>query len=162
MTDKIESIPPGQEGLIPHLVFDDCTSALAFYKKAFDAVEVCRLLAPDGKRIMHAAMTINGHFFYMADDYPEYCGGKESTPKALGGTPVTIHRYVEDVDSAFLKAVDAGAEAKMPPADMFWGDRYGVLIDPFGHTWSLSTRIHQPTPEQMNEAMKAMFANNQG
>lgn len=150
-------IPPGREGLIPHLVCTPCAEAIEFYKKAFGAEEVGRMPAPDGKRIMHAAILIGGSPLFLVDDFPEYCEGKAQSPTALGGTPVTIHRYVEDVDAAIQRAADAGASVKMPAADMFWGDRYGVITDPFGHCWSLATHISDPTPEEMNKAMEAAF-----
>jgi PhnB protein len=151
-------IPPGRDGLIPHLVCDPCADAIEFYKKAFGAEEVGRVPAPDGRRLMHAALLIDGRPLFLVDDFPEYCGGKSETPKALGGTPVTIHRYVADCDAAIERAAKAGATVKMPAADMFWGDRYGVVVDPFGHSWSLATHISDPTPEEMTQAMQAAFA----
>ncbi len=128
-------------GLIPHLVVDGAAQAIEFYKKAFGAVEQLRMPEENGKRLMHAQMTIDGYVFMLADDFPEYHGGKQHSPKALGATPVTLHRYVPDVDAAFKKAIDAGGTAVMPPADMFWGDRYGQVKDPFGHVWSLATPL---------------------
>lgn len=155
MTTKI---PFGCDGLIPHLVCSPCADAIKFYQKAFDAAEICRMPAPDGKRIMHAQISIGGRPVFLADDFPEYCDGKARSPKALGGTPVTIHRYVEDCDAAIQRALDAGATAKMPPMDMFWGDRYGVVTDPFGHSWSLATHISDPTPEEMAKAAQECFS----
>jgi PhnB protein len=151
-------IPAGSEGLIPHLVCDPCADAIEFYKKAFGAEEVCRMPAPDGGRIMHAEIRIGGRPLFLADDFPEYCDGKSSSPKALGGTPVTIHQYVEDCDAAIRRAADAGATVVMPAEDMFWGDRYGVVLDPFGHKWSLATHVSDLTPEEMAEAARAAFA----
>lgn len=155
MTDPI---PGGHEGLIPHLVCSPAADAIEFYKKAFDAEEMGRFPAPDGKRIMHAAIRIGGAMVFLVDDFPEFCGGKSSTPTELGGTPVTIHRFVEDCDAAIAKAERAGATVKMPAADMFWGDRYGVVVDPFGHNWSLATHKHDPTPEEMTKAMEEAFS----
>jgi uncharacterized glyoxalase superfamily protein PhnB len=155
-------IPAGSEGLIPHLVCDGCAAAIEFYKKAFGAEETRRMPAPDGKRIMHAEIRISGRPVFLADDFPEYCGGTKSSPQALGGTPVTIHRYVEDCDAAIQRAQQAGASVKMPPMDMFWGDRYGVVTDPFGHVWSLATHKSDPTPEEMAKAAEAAFAQPQG
>lgn len=151
-------IPPGREGLIPHLVCSPCADAIEFYKRAFGAEEVSRAPAPDGQRLMHAEVRLGGRPVFLVDDFPEYCAGKSETPKALGGTPVTIHRYVEDVDAAIKQAEQAGGTVKMPAADMFWGDRYGVVVDPFGHQWSLATHISDPTPEEMAQAMQAAFA----
>ena len=151
-------IPPGREGLIPHLVCVPCADAIEFYKKAFGAEEGCRMLAPDGKRIMHAQIQIGSKVLFLVDDFPEYCGGKSSSPKALGGSPVTIHQYVQDCDAAIRRAEKAGAGIKMPAQDMFWGDRYGVVEDPFGHTWSFATHQKDLTPDQIQKASEAAFA----
>src|SRR5438270_10232796 len=104
-----QPIPPGMENLIPHLVCDPCSEAIEFYKKAFGAEEVHRMPAPDGRRIMHAAIRIGNSFVFLVDDFPEFCGGKASSPKALKGTPVSIHHYVEYCDAAIKRALDAGA-----------------------------------------------------
>ena len=151
-------IPPGREALIPHLVCSPCAEAIEFYKKAFGAEEVSRAPAPDGQRLMHAEITIGGRIVFLVDDFPEYCGGKSGTAQALGGSPVTIHRYVTDCDAAIKRAEQAGATVKMPPQDMFWGDRYGVVVDPFGHNWSLATHIRDLTPEEMMKGMQEAFA----
>ena len=129
---------PGQM-LAPHLVVDDASKAIDFYTKAFGAVELSRHAAQDGKRLMHASLRINGAIVMLNDDFPEMCGGKSMTPKALGGSPVTIHLQVPEVDALWKQAVAAGATIQMPLADQFWGDRYGILVDPFGHSWSLGT-----------------------
>ena len=150
-------IPPGHEGLIPHLVVSNASDAIEFYKKAFGAEEICRMPSPDGGKLMHAEIMIGGHPVYLADDYPEMCGGKSRTPQALGASPVTIHQYVNDCDAAIKRAVEAGASLSMPATDMFWGDRYGKVTDPFGHEWSVATHIADPTPEEMAEAAKSMF-----
>ncbi|QDU97262.1 VOC family protein [Lignipirellula cremea] len=151
-------IPAGREGLIPHLACSNAAEAIDFYKKAFGAEELGRLPAPDGQRLMHAEIKIGGCTVFLADDFPEYCDGESQHPLALGGTPVTIHRYVEDVDAAVKQAIDAGATMKMPPADMFWGDRYGVVTDPFGHCWSLATHQRDLTPEEITTEMNAAFS----
>ena len=151
-------IPAGQEGLIPHLCCSPCSEAIEFYKKAFGAEEVCRIPAPDGKRIMHAAVLIDGRPLFLVDDFPEYCGGKSETATTLGGSPVTIHRYVTDCDAAIQRAVDAGATAAMPAQDMFWGDRYGLVVDPYGHKWSLATHQKDLTSEEMRKNIEAAFA----
>lgn len=152
MSNSVEPIPSGQENLIPHLVCDPCDAAIEFYKKAFGAEELSRMPSPDG-RIMHAALRIGTSTLFLADDFPEYCGGTSQSPKSLKGTPVTIHRYVKDVDAAMKQAQDAGATVLMPATDMFWGDRYGVITDPCGHKWSLATHVKDLTPEQMMEGM---------
>jgi PhnB protein len=152
------AIPTEHEGLIPHLVCDPCSDVIEFYKKAFGAKEISRISAPDGKRIMHAEIQIGGKSVFLVDDFPEFCGGKASSPKALGGTPVTIHRYVENCDAAIQRAADVGATVTMPAADMFWGDRYGVVTDPFGHSWSVATHLRDLTPEQIAAGMNEAFA----
>ncbi len=153
-----QPIPRGQENLIPHLVCDSCSEAIEFYKKAFGAEEVSRLPAPDGRRIMHASIRIGGSFVFLNDDFPEYCDGKSQSPKGLSGTPVTMHHYVENCDTAIKRAEDAGAKVQMPPRDMFWGDRYGVVVDPYGHKWSFATHIKDVTPAESQAAMKEMFS----
>jgi len=153
-----QPIPAGHENLIPHLVCDPCAEALEFYKKAFGAEEIHRMPSPDGRRIMHAAMRIGKNIVFLNDDFPEYCGGKSQSPKGLKGTPVALHRYVENCDAAIKRAQDAGATVVMSPADMFWGDRYGVLLDPFGHKWTFATHIKDLTPAEMDAGMKATMA----
>lgn len=151
-------IPPGEEGLIPHLVVDHAAEAIEFYKNAFGAEEISRSPSPDGQKIMHAEVKISGRPVYLCDDFPEMCGGQSRTPKALGNTPVTIHQYVKDCDAAVKQAEQAGATVAMPPADMFWGDRYGVVQDPYGHMWAFATHIKDVTPEEMEQAAAAAFS----
>jgi len=150
-------IPSGHDGIIPHLVVNRCTEAIEFYKKAFDAEEICRMPAPDGERLMHAEIMIDGRPVYLCDDFPEYCAGTSRNPSALGGSPITITRYVADCDAAIKKAEQAGATVTMPAADMFWGDRYGTLADPYGHVWAFCTHLKDMTPEEMADAAKAAF-----
>ena len=158
MSNSNQPIPPGHEGLIPHLVCTPCTEALEFYKKALGADELHRIPSPDGKRLMHAAMRVGNSMLFLVDDFPEYCGGKSGTATALQGTPVTIHRYVPDCDAAIKRAEDAGAKVMMPPMDMFWGDRYGVVVDPYGHKWSFATHQRDLTPAEMEAGMKEAFS----
>lgn len=143
-------LPEGMHGVTPHLVCAGAAEALEFYKKAFDAVETVRLPGPGGK-LMHAALIIAGSTVMFTDEMPE-CGAM--SPKTLKGTPVTIHLYVPDADAFYARAVAAGAKAVMPPADMFWGDRYGVLEDPWGHSWSVATHRHDLTPAEIEAAFK--------
>jgi PhnB protein len=158
MSKAVQPVPPGHENLIPHLVCSPCTEAIDFYKKAFGAEEVRRSMAPDGKRVMHASIRIGKSFVFLVDDFPEFCGGKASTPIALKGTPVTIHHYVENCDAAIKRAADAGATVTMPATDMFWGDRYGQVADPFGHKWSFATHQKEMTTAEMEAAMKVAFS----
>ena len=154
MSKSTQPIPPGHENLIPHLVCDPCSEAIEFYKKAFGAEEIQRMPAADGRKIMHAAIRIGNSFVFLVDDFPEFCGGKSQSPKALKGTPVTLHHYVRNCDAAIKRAQEAGATVMMPAQDMFWGDRYGVITDPYGHNWSFATHIKDVTPDEMRAAMK--------
>jgi PhnB protein len=144
-----------QPAIMPHLVVDDAAAAIDFYVKAFGATEQGRVPAPDG-RLLNAAVAINGSTVMLNDDFPETCGGVSMTPKALGGSPVTIHLVVTDVDTQFQRAVDAGATVVMPVDDMFWGDRYGVLRDPFGHQWSMGQPVREVSAEELREAVAQM------
>lgn len=131
-----------EPALSPHLVVDDAASAIDFYVKAFDAVELGRVPGPDGK-LIHAALRINGFTVMLNDDVPQMCGGKSMTPTSLGGTPVTIHLTVTDVDAKFQRALNAGATVVTALEDQLWGDRYGVVADPFGHHWSLGQPVRE-------------------
>lgn len=142
-----------QPAVSPHLVVGDGAAAIDFYVKAFSAVELGRVPGPDGK-LVHAALQINGSTVLLNDDFPEMSGGKSMTPTSLGGTPVTIHLTVTDVDSKFQQAVDAGATVVSPLEDQFWGDRYGVVCDPFGHHWSLGQPVREVSMEEIQAAMK--------
>lgn len=158
-----QPIPEGQEGLIPHLVCDPCSEAIEFYKKAFGAEELGRVEQPGTGKIMHAAMRIDGRVLFLVDDFPEFCSdGKSNSPKALGGTPVTIHRYVKDCDAAVKQAERAGATVQAPPEDMFWGDRYAVIVDPFGHNWSLGTHIREVSQDELDAVMAEMASQQPG
>lgn len=143
---------PFMHSVSPHLVCAGAAKAIDFYKAAFGATENVRLPMPDG-RLMHACLTINGSSVMLVDEFPEMCS---QGPSALKGTPVTIHLMVDDVDALTAKAVAAGAKVIMPVADMFWGDRYGVIEDPFGHRWSIATPQRAMSVEDIQAALKAM------
>jgi uncharacterized glyoxalase superfamily protein PhnB len=149
-----ENLPPGMSGVAPHLVCDGAAAAIEFYKKAFDAEEVVRLPGPDG-RLMHASVRINGAMVMLVDEFPDM---KSLGPKKLKGTPVVLHLSVADVDGVIAQAFDAGARVVMPAQDMFWGDRYGQVEDPFGHLWSIATPIKQLSHDQILEASKTAGA----
>ncbi len=155
---KPQPIPPGHEHIIPHLVCSPCLEAIDFYQRAFGAVEIHHLCEPGGKRVMHAALQVGTSLLFLNDDFPEACGGKSQTPAALQGTPVTLHHYVVDCDAAIERAVKAGATVLMPASDMFWGDRYGVVVDPFGHRWSFATHQRDLSPQQLQAAMNEACA----
>jgi PhnB protein len=146
-------IPEGFHSLTPHLVIKGASEAIEFYKRAFGAEEICRMPSPgpDGNlRIMHAGLRIGDSRLFLADEFPEWGSSGPS-----GVSPVTIHLYVADADAAFDRAVEAGAEVSMPLMDAFWGDRYGKLVDPFGHHWSIAEHREDLTMEQVRERMTA-------
>ena len=149
---KVKPIPEGMRSVTPHLICAGAANAIEFYKKAFGAVEVARLPAPDGK-IMHAMIRIGDSAIMLVDENPEW---GMLGPKALKGSPVTIHLYVEDADAFVAHAVNAGAKVTMPLDDMFWGDRYGTLEDPFGHHWSVGTHVRDVSMEEMQQGVKSM------
>ncbi|WP_353154282.1 VOC family protein [Herminiimonas fonticola] len=151
---QVQSIPAGMHSVTPHLVCAGAADAIAFYIKAFNAVETFRLPGPEGK-LMHAQLRIGDSTIMLVDEMPS-CGALG--PKALKGTPISLHLYVEDADAAFARAVAAGASVKLALTDMFWGDRYGVVEDPFGHQWSIATHIRDVGPEEMQQAMQKMAA----
>lgn len=142
------------QAVIPHLVVGDVAGAIEFYKGAFGAEEVMRMPGPDG-RVMHGEVRFGDFLMMIAPEMPD-CGSR--SPLGLGGTPVTIHLRVPDCDGAFARATEAGCTAVMPPADMFWGDRYGRLTDPYGHSWSLSTHLRDVSMEEMKAGMEAAMA----
>ena len=143
-----------QPSVSPMLTVSDGAAAIDFYVKAFDAEELGRVPGPDGKKLYHAALRINGSVVMLNDDFPEMTDGKSMTPTALGGSPVSIHLTVTDVDAKFQKAVDAGATVVMPLEDAFWGDRYGELRDPFGHLWSMGQPVREVSEQEIAEAVK--------
>ena len=142
-----------EPALAPHLVVDDAAAAIDFYVKAFGAVELGRIPRPDGK-LIHAALRINGFLVMLADDFPETSGGRSMTPAALGGTPVTIHLTVTEVEDKFQRALDAGATVVAPLEDQFWGDRYGIIADPFGHHWSMGQPVREVSIDEIAAAMR--------
>ena len=134
----------------PHLVCRDAAKAIDFYKKAFGAEEMMRLPGQDGK-LMHASLRIFESSVMLVDEAPQWGA---LSPQSLNGSPVTIHIFVENVDKAISRAADAGGKVTMPPADMFWGDRYGVVQDPYGHNWSFATHLKDMTQDEIQEAFK--------
>ncbi len=143
------------QSVTPYLVVSSGEHAIEFYKKAFGAVEVYRMPAPDGTRLLHATLSIRGSDVMLSDEFPEHGGNRG--PDIIGSTTVTIHLWVPNADKAFAQAVEAGATVIMPLADMFWGDRYGKLRDPFGHEWSIAHHIRDVSPAEIAEAARKMF-----
>lgn len=158
MAGKVKPIPEGYRSVTPYLILNDTAKALEFYKKAFGAEEIFRMPGPGGK-IMHAEMKIGDSMLMLADEFPDY-GSKSA--KTLGGSPVGIFLYVPDVDATFQQAVAAGATETMPLENMFWGDRYGKLVDPFGHNWHLATHVEDVAPEEMEKRAAAAFGKSAG
>jgi len=153
MSTKVKPIPDGFHTISPHLVVRQADKAIEFYKNAFGAEELCRMSSPDGKSVMHAELKIGDSMIMLCDEFPDMC----KSPQTLGGSPITVHLYVSDADAAFKRAVDAGAEVTVPLADMFWGDRYGKLKDPFGHQWGIGTHIEDVSPEECSKRAQAFF-----
>jgi PhnB protein len=151
---SVKPIPAGYHTVTPYLVVNNAAAAIDFYKRAFGATEIMRMDGPQGK-IAHAEIKIGDSPIMLGDEMP---GAGAHSPQSLGGTTMGIFLYVQDVDSAFKQATSAGAKVEMPLADMFWGDRYGKLLDPFGHSWSLATHKEDVAPEEMSRRMKEEMA----
>ena len=151
----VKPIPEGMHSITPHLLVDRAAKAVEFYKNVFGA-EVARPMSttPDGK-ILHVLLKIGDSHLMMADAFPR---PGMASPKSLGGTPVVLTLYVPDVDATWKKAIDAGAKTVFPLINQFWGDRYGIIEDPFGHAWALATHIEDPTQEEIEERAKSAFA----
>ena len=152
-----EAALPTPPPVVPYLCVDGGAQAIDFYVRAFGAKEQSRMPGPDGK-LMHAALEINGGAIFLSDDLAAANGEPGESPKAIGGTPVTIHLTLADVDKTWDQAVAAGAEVIAPLETQFWGDRYGQLRDPFGHKWSLSQPGEPRSAEEIEEAMKEAMA----
>jgi len=151
MTNRVKPIPEGYHTATPYLIIKDAARAIEFYKKAFGATELMRMAQPDG-RIGHAEIRIGDSPIMLADEFPEM--GHRS-PQSLGGSPVSILLYVEDVDALFNQAVSAGAKVQRPVQDQFYGDRIGGVTDPFGHVWYIATHKEEVSPEEMRKRAAA-------
>ena len=151
-TAKVKPIPDGMHSVTPHLICSDADAAIDFYQKAFGATNVHRMPGPDGK-LMHGQMRIGDSQVMLANENAQF---GMLGPLALKGSPVIIHLYVEDADAFVAKAAAAGAKVTMPVSDTFWGDRYGVVEDPYGHRWSIATHTRDVTPAEMQQAMQKM------
>jgi uncharacterized glyoxalase superfamily protein PhnB len=155
MAAPVKPVPEGYHTITPYLTVRDAAAAMAFYQKAFGAVERFRLPGPDGKAIMHGELQIGDSIFFLGTEMP---GAECKSPATLKGTAVELYLYVEDVDAAYRRAVAAGAKEVMPVQEMFWGDRMGSLEDPFGHRWSVATRIKDLSPEEITKGASEFFA----
>jgi len=150
----VKPIPAGSHSVAPYVIVDGARKAIEFYKKAFNATEKMTMPGP-GDTIMHAAITIGDSIVYLTDSNEQW-GAKSA--KSLGGSPISLHLYVTNVDATFKQAIAAGAKEKAPVADMFWGDRYGKLVDPFGIEWGIATRTKDMTPAEMQSAGEQFMA----
>jgi uncharacterized glyoxalase superfamily protein PhnB len=146
----VKAVPEGYHTLTPSLTIRDAARAIEFYKQAFGAVEKGVAKGPDGK-VMHAELRIGDSLIMLADEFPEF---GSLSPQTIGGSGSGLHIYVEDVDTAFDRAIGAGGVVEMPVAEMFWGDRFGKLVDPFGHKWSIATHVRDMSPEEIVEAQE--------
>lgn len=146
---NVKAIPEGMHTVTPHLVCAGALEAIDFYKNAFGAVELARLLMPDGA-LLHATLRIGDSCVMLAEETPAF---RSFGPRSLNGTPVTLHLYVENAEAFAQRAVDAGAKLVMPVTDSFWGDRYGQVEDPFGHRWSIATHVRDMTPDEIRNAI---------
>ena len=151
---SVQAIPKDYHTITPYMTVRDAARAIEFYKQAFGAKEKGVMKGPEGK-VMHAELVIGDSIIMLADEFPEF---GSLSPQSTGGSGTGLHIYIEDVDSAFDRAVKAGAAVEMPVADMFWGDRYGKLRDPFGHKWSIGTHKADLSMEEMKKGMDETMA----
>jgi PhnB protein len=150
----VQPVPEGYHTATPYLTVDDATAAIDFYQRAFGAKERSRMAAPDGK-IAHAELEIGDSVVMLSDPFPQF---QTKPPKELGGTSVGVFLYVDDVDAIYKQAIDAGATSTTEPADQFWGDRFGSVTDPFGHSWQIATHVEDVPPEEMAKRAEETFA----
>jgi PhnB protein len=155
---KVKAIPEGFHTVTPYLAQSDAAKAVEFYKKAFGA-EVLMVMPGPGGKLGHAQLRIGDSMIMMSDEMPQ---GQCKSPATLKGTTASLFLYVQDVDAAFKRATDAGCKAVMPPQDMFWGDRFASLADPFGHLWSIATHKEDLTPQEMQKRHDAFAAQMSG
>ncbi len=153
MTNKVKPIPDGYHTLTPYLTVRNAAAALDFYKRAFGADETFRVASPDGK-VGHAEIRIGNSPIMLSDEYPEMGA---TSPEAIGGSPVMLHLYVENVDALVERAVQAGGKLDRPVADQFYGDRGGMITDPFGHKWWIATHVEDVPPDELERRSKAAF-----
>jgi uncharacterized glyoxalase superfamily protein PhnB len=155
MARKYKPVPEEFHTITPHITVRGAAAAIDFYKRAFGAEELLRNFGPDGESVMHCEMLLGDSRFFINEEYPEH--GVRS-PAALNGSPITLHLYVADVDAMYERAVRAGAEVLMPVEDQFWGDRYCIVRDPFGHRWSIASRLEDLSPRELRERADDYFS----
>jgi PhnB protein len=155
MTTEVKPVQEGFHTITPSLIVNDGARALDFYRKAFGAEVLNSHTTPDGSKVVHSEIKIGDSIFFLNDEFPEM--GARS-PVSLGGSSITLILSVKDADSDFARAVEAGATPVMPVAEMFWGDRWGVVMDPFGHNWAFCTHVKDVSPEEIARASKEFFS----
>lgn len=153
MATQPKPLPAGYHSITPYLIVTPASQAIEFYKTAFGATEAMRLATPQGK-VGHAELKVGDSFVMLADEFPEW---DARSPHTIGGTPVTMLLYVEDVDAVVTRAVAAGARLTRPIQDQFYGDRSGTILDPFGHQWTIATHVEDVAPEEMKRRAAALF-----
>jgi len=154
MSNQVKPIPDGYHTITPHMVLSDAARAIEFYATAFGAKEIMRVPGPDGKKIMHAEVQIGDSRVMICDEFPEMgC----VSPEKIGGSSVSMFVYVEDVDAAHKKALEAGCKEKMPCTNTFWGDRHSQVADPFGYSWSLSMHVEDLPAAEMKKRQEEHF-----
>ena len=147
-----------EDQFIPHLIVSDGVAALEFYKNTFNAEFGDKMMAPDGRRLMHGEVVLDGHKIFVSDEFSESEGGSCKSPQTLGGTDVRITLQVDDADAIVTRAVAGGARVLMPVQDMFWGARYGRIVDPFGHEWGINQQLRELSPEEAQAAADEFLA----
>lgn len=152
---EAKAIPEGYQNITPVLVVKDGLKAIEYYKKVFGAIEKGTMMMPDGKSVAHAELMIGNSKIMLSDEFPEM---KSLSPESIGGSPVSLYLYVEDVDKTFNLAISEGGKSLFPVQDMFYGDRHGSIQDPFGHIWSIATHIKDLTREEMKKAAEEAFS----
>ena len=147
-----------EDQFIPHLIVNDGMAALNFYQDVFGGAQGDVMMAPDGKRLMHGEIVLDGHKLFVSDEFSEKEGGTCKMPQTLGGTCVRITLQVDDADAVVERALARGARVLMPLADMFWGARYGKIVDPFGHEWGINQQVKEQSPEETDARASEFFA----
>ena len=157
MSNSVKKIPDGYHTITPYIVLEDASAGIEFYKKAFDAKARGKMPTPDG-RLMHAEIQIGDSIIMMSSEFPEM-GGTAKSPKKAGFATSSLLIYAEDTDAVFQNAIKQGATEVMAPQDMFWGDRYAKVRDPFGHEWQIATHIEDVSPEEMAARAQELYGN---
>ena len=147
-----------EDQFIPHLIVSNGLAAIDFYKEVLGAEEGHRMMTPDGKKLLHGEIVLDGHKFFLSDEFTASEGGTLKSPQALGGTCVRITLEVEDADTTVERAVAGGSRVLMPLQDLFWGARYGKILDPFGHEWGINQQLKEQTDEETKAAAEEFFA----